>query len=369
LEAALRSKATVMRSIESKTRLCIEGKLKHHYRSGLTKSKKVKHVEVLLTEGELLTNVYKAGFVMLTYADSKGASTAKRCEVMDVVLDESKSNEITFSLNVSVEGSFKALVFSCETEEDRDEWVKCIVNALDEIRSTHKDMNEEFTLKLEFTKEKIGLVVEEIPVDHIEYDEKAKEAADKVGGLLVKSSRDLEIEQKKASDAPVEEVKELEEEKAKEIAKEEQIEKQKKKEKPCELRVKTIQDEDLIKAGLQVNCVLRAIDDTALVGMVYSDQIELLKNTPKPYVITFTGKNLLKMKVVPTHAYVSILKELVGDGENAVKTAFHELVRGTPFESELKSSKDQVATITALLSDQRQLMGLLQNLPVQAVEL
>merc|ERR1719285_760046 len=51
LEAALRSKATTMRSFESKTRLCLEGILKYHHRSGLTKSKKMKHVEVHLKEG------------------------------------------------------------------------------------------------------------------------------------------------------------------------------------------------------------------------------------------------------------------------------------------------------------------------------
>jgi len=371
LEAALRSKATTMRSFESKTRLCLEGKLKYHHRSGLTKSKKVKHVEIHLKEGELLTNEYKAGFVMLTYADSKGASTAKRCEVMDVVADESKSKEITFAVNVSVEGSFKELIFSVETEEDKDEWVKCIRNALDEIQTAYRDMNEEFTLKLEISKEKIGLKVEEIIIDkdHIEYDEKAKESAEKVEGKMTEASRELEIAQKKKEGAPMEEIKELEEQNRKEKAKEEQLEEQKKDEKPCELIVTSISDDDLIKGGLLPKCVLRAINDTALVGMRYSDQIELLKNTPKPYTITFTGKNLLRKKGAPTHAYVSILKELVADGENAVKTAFHELVKGTPFERDLKSSDNQHATITELLADQRKLLALLQNLPVQSSEL
>jgi len=371
LEAALRSKATTMRSFESKTRLCLEGKLKYHHRSGLTKSKKVKHVEIHLKEGELLTNEYKAGFVMLTYADSKGASTAKRCEVMDVVADESKSKEITFAVNVSVEGSFKELIFSVETEEDKDEWVKCIRNALDEIQTAYRDMNEEFTLKLEISKEKIGLKVEEIIIDkdHIEYDEKAKESAEKVEGKMTEASRELEIAQKKKEGAPLEEIKELEAQNRKEKAKEEQLEEQKKDEKPCELIVTSISDDDLIKGGLLPKCVLRAINDTALVGMRYSDQIELLKNTPKPYTITFTGKNLLRKKGAPTHAYVSILKELVADGENAVKTAFHELVKGTPFERDLKSSDNQHATITELLADQRKLLALLQNLPVQSSEL
>jgi len=111
LEAALRSKATNLRSIESKTRLCIEGKLQHHHRSGLTKSKKEKHVEVLLTEGELEINNYTMGYVMLTYADSKGAQTAKRCEIVGVA-EESKTKEKTFALSVRSEGSTKEVVFT-----------------------------------------------------------------------------------------------------------------------------------------------------------------------------------------------------------------------------------------------------------------
>merc|ERR1719289_647479 len=101
----------------------------------------------------------------------------------------------------------------------------------------------------------------------------------------------------------MEEIKELEEQNRKEKAKEEQLEEQKKDEKPCELIVTSISDDDLIKGGLLPKCVLRAVNDTALVGMRYSDQIELLKNTPKPYTITFTGKNLLRKKGAPTHAY------------------------------------------------------------------
>jgi len=370
LEAALRSKATTLRSIESKTRLCMEGKLLHHHRSGLTKSKKEKHVEILLTEGELETNNYKAGYVMITYADSKGAQTAKRCEVIGVV-EESKSKEITFALNIRSEGSTKELTFTCETVEHRDEWVKCIVTSLDEVRATYKEMHEEFTVKVQFSKEKLGLRVEEIAVklDDIEFDEKAKEAAEKLEGTMIQAAREVEIEQKKESGAPEKVVKELEQANVKAIEQEKQIDEQKKQEKPCELIVTKIYDEDHIKAGLHVNCVMRAINDTKIVGMVYSDQIELLTNTRKPYTVTFTGKNLLKKKAVPTHAYFSIFKELVADGENAVKNSFHELVKGTQFEKELKSSKDQVATITALLSDQRRLMALLQNLSVQEMEL
>jgi len=368
LEAALRSKATTMRSIESKTRLCMEGAMKHHG-TGLTKSKKLKYVEVLLTEGQLLTNEYKAGFVMLTYAESKGAQTAKRCQVLDVLLDDSKENEAVLQLNVCADGALRQMAFTCETGDNKDDWAKCIKDALHEVKSTWEQMNEEFTLKIEFTKEKIGIRVESIFVDEIEYDVKEKEAADKVEGTMRKAAREVEIEQKKAQDYPEEVVKELEKANENIIAKDEQEEEQKKQEKPCELMVTKILDEDLVKEGLFENCIMRKINDKALVGMVYSDQVELLKCTPKPFTITFTGKNFIKKKGAPTHAYFSILRELVADGENKVKKAFHDLVKGTPFENELQASINQAATIEELLSDQRRLMALLQNLPVQEMEL
>jgi len=356
LEAVLRSKATIMRTFESKTRLCMEGTMMKHHRprSGLTKSKKLKHVEVLLTEGELLSNEYKAGFVTLRYANSKGAKTAKQCQVLTVILNDSKSHEVILQLNVFAEGAIKQIAFTCETGENKDEWVKCITDALNEVRTTWEWMNEEFTVELEFTKEKIGIRVESIFVDDIEYDGKESEVADKVEGTKRKAAREFGIEENKAQYYPGYVVKELEE---------------KKLEKPCELMVQKILNEDLVKEGLFEDCIVRKINDTALVGMVWSDQIELLKCTPKPFIITFTGKNFIKKKCAPTHSYFSILKELVADGENKVKKAFHDLVKGTPFENELQCSINQAATIEALLSDQRRLMILLQNLHVQEMEL
>jgi len=365
LEAALRSTATTMCSIESKTRICMEGNLKHHHRSGLGKSKKVKHVDLRLTEGELLANEYKAGYLTLTYADSKEAQTAKRCKVLDVALDESKSNESILKLNVSAEGALTQLVFVCESADNKEEWVKCITNALNEIHTAWNEMNEEFTLKLEFTKEKIGIRVEEVFIDQNKYDEEAKEASDKIEGTMLAAAREFEMEQKKASDNPEDVVKKLKQADMKAIAKDEQEEPQK----PCMLTVRNILDEDLIKAGLFENCIFSKINDIALVGKVYSEQTDLLKSTPKPYTITFTGKNFMKKKGAPQHAYFSILKELVADGENAVKKAFHELVKGSPFETELQSSNNQAATIEALLSDQRRLMALLRNMSVQEMEL
>jgi len=358
LEAVLRSKATTMLSIEPKTRLCMEGTMRHHG-SGLTKSKKVKHVEVLLTEGEWLTTEYKAGFVMLTYAESKGSKTAKRCQVLEVILNKYKSYEVILQLNVLAEGALKQIAFTCETGDNKDEWVKCITDALNEVRTTWELMNEEFTVMLDVTKEKIGMRVEAIFADEIEHYVKEKEGSDKFERTMRKAARDDVVEENKEQVYP----------EVNTIAKDAQVEEQIKLVKPCALMVQKILDEDLVKEGLFENCIVSKINDTDLVGMVWSDQIDLLKSTPKPFTITFTGKNFVKKKGAPTHVYFSILKELVADGANEVKKAFHDLVKGTSFETELQCSINQGATIEALLSDQRRLMALLQNLPVQEMEL
>jgi len=372
LEAALRSKATAMIStIDSTTRLCMEGALKHNYRSGLTRKNKAQWVELHLSAGKVKEDNYEAGYVMLNYADSKEARTSNRCQVIEVIFDDSDSKELAFSVKVSVEGSTKELVFVCETLEDRDEWVKCLRAALDEVKDTYNDMHDVFTLELEFSKEKIGIRVEECPVDidHIEYDEKSKEQADALEGTMTKAARDYEIAKAKEMQYPDKVVKELEKADAEIVAKEDAEDEKKQAEGPCQLIVTKIDDKDLIAAGLEVKYKVKAINDIVLIGMVYSDQVELLQTTPKPYTLTFTGKNFLKQKAVPTHAYYSILKELVAEEANSVKKAFKQLVKGTPFEGELENSDDETATITALLSNHRRLMALLQNFTIQETEL
>jgi len=364
LEAALLSKATSMLESESEaaTRLCMEGKLRHHPK-GFNKSKKDKWVQIHLSAGELLTNDFKAGYVTVTYSDKKEAHTTNRYQVLEVL--EKNAKDLTFAIRVSVDGSVKELIFSCESAEEREDWRKCVKAALDEVKTTYDSMHEIFTLKLTITKPRMGIRVEE---QHIEYDEKDMEESDKVHGTMTEAAREVEIDVKKGIKLPEKEVKALEKANVEALSKDDK-EEEKEDEKPCELLVTNISDEDLFAAGLVINCIVRAINDTALVGMVYSEQVELLMNTPKPFVLTFTGKNFLKKKPVPKHGYNSILRELVADGENAVKKAFNELVKGTPFERELSSSNDQIAAITSLLSNQRRLMALLQNFTVQEMEL
>jgi len=352
LEAALLSKATSLLADNSATRQFMKGQLKHHFRVGITKAKtkKDKWVELHMIEGEIEENGYKAGYVLLTYADSKDAETSKRCQILEVTMDESQKGLI-FSVLVNAEGVKKELVFACETEEERKEWVTCINDALADVKGIFDKMHEEFTLKLEFSKEKMGIRVEESLVDNAEIDEK------------VQKRRNDSNDEKSASKE--QEKKDVE----KANASENQAVEHKNEELPCQLIVNNIKDQDLVAGGLVLNCAVKAINDIPLVGMVYSDQLKLLTTTPKPFTLTFTGKNFLRDQAKQKHGYNSILKELVADGENSVKNAFYELVKGTPFERELQSSEDQVTTIRDLLTNQRRLMALLHNLQVQEVEL
>jgi len=152
-------------------------------------------------------------------------------------------------------------------------------------------------------------------------------------------------------------------------AKVDEKEEAKKDEQPCNLLVTNISDDDLSAAGLHVNCIVTEINGKRLCGMMYSDQLAMLQSTKKPYILTFTGQNFLKHKADTKHGYISIMKELVADGDNAVKSAFKDLVEGTPFEEELNKSQDKKATIQKLLSNQRRLMALLQNFTVQEMDL
>merc|ERR1719285_1290579 len=323
LEAALLSKATSLLADNSSTRQYMKGELKHHYRTGITKAltKKDKWVEIYMIEGELEANDYKPGCVMLMYANAKDGQTSNRCWILDLTVDESQK-DLIFTVHVHAEGSTKDLVFECETEEQR------------------------------------GIRVEEYILDFTEVDEKvieSPETPDNDEDGKTENVSDKETEEGDADKVLSSDNQEREEQNSKEL--------------PCQLVVNNVKDKDLAAAGLVENCLVIAINDTKLVGMLYSEQLKLLTTTPKPFVLTFTGKNFLRQQSSQKYGYTSILKELVADGENSVKNAFYELVKGTPFEQELQSSDDQVTTITDLLGNQRRLMALLQNVQVQEVEL
>merc|ERR1719320_873009 len=90
----------------------------------------------------------------------------------------SHNRRMFFSLKVSSEGCMKQLLFICENVAEKNEWIKQIDAALDEVRHAFESMHELFTLKLEFAKEKLGICVGERVLINNEYDAKVIEEED-----------------------------------------------------------------------------------------------------------------------------------------------------------------------------------------------
>jgi hypothetical protein len=378
-------------SMESTMKSCIQGELNHHH----MKNKIKRYVEAHVCEGEIIENEYKAGYVMLTYSDDKNDEQSVKKQILELIVDDTdnkeKEHNITFHVaDLSDEDAVEKITFSCKTVEQVGDWKKSIVSALNEVKEINDRMYERFTLKLEFSKEKMGIRVEERVVSY--YDEPSEKAKLVEPGKVKKAIEEIEKGEKSENNTKKEAamntlakvvddmVKGIPEATAKENTEEKSTaeekvteasekDEEKNEEGPCELVVTNISDQDLTAAGLKVNCVVTAINDRSLAGMSYNEQLDLLKKTPKPYMLTFTGENYLRHKPEPKHSYDSILKELTADGENSVKRAFHELVEGTPFANELKDSTDKTETIEKLLSNQSRLMGLLQKSDIQAIEL
>jgi len=375
LEAALRSTATKMRAVETTTRLFFKGNLQ--LRSGFSKAKKSKWVEVFVFEPKAdefeSADEFEPGYVMLTYSDTKDSQATNRVQVLEIIPDKVNSSKlVTLSLKVSSEGTEKVLEFICENDDEKKIWRESILGALDEVQRAFERNFEPAPLTIEFSKKRIGIRVEERAIQDNGYDVKSSDVfispQSTSFGLAMEMMESYDV---KLSDTVSKNADTIPEKEVVGEANEEQMPKDhwsqtvgnQPEELPCELFVTKIIDEELKAKGLQENFVLRSINDIRLIGMTYTEQITLMKTTKKPYTITFIGRNFQKKKSVQKNGYVSILNELVADGDNAAKKAFQELIKGTKFESELNQSDSRADAITALLGNQRRLMALLQNLP------
>jgi len=346
LEAALHSKATAMVTSESVSKLLKEGTLEKITRSRIGKSVKEKWVQVEMHTCQNTKNGFERGYVLLIYSDSKNFQVSTRCKIISVDGDGTadvgdKYKGRNFLVQAIVGRENKAIVFGCVDEEMKKEWVGALNRGLLQIDEEEKEMNKPLFLKVEFSKEKLGIRVEE--------------------NVLKSKQNNLKEEEKVATErSDVSEV----EQKA-ETTKGADTEGD-----SCELVVKKITDNDLYKAGLVLDSIIIAINDTHIRGMSYDKQVGFLTSTEKPFTLSFsTGPEYLATKVGQTTAYPEILKELLANDDNAVKTAFDELIKGTPFEMELNASNDKVTAIAELLSNQRRLTAMLQNVTVQQAEL
>jgi len=346
LEAALHSKATSMVSSESVAKLLKEGFLQKFTRSRKAKSAKDKWVQIEMHTCQNTKNGFERGHVLLIYSDSKDSQLSTRCKVISV--DGDGTDEVgdkykgrNFLVQAIVGRENKAIVFACDDEEMKRAWVGALNRGLLHIEEEEKEMNKPLFLKVEFSKEKLGIRVEE--------------------NILESKQNNLEKEEKVATERS--DVREGEQ-------KAETTKGADTEGKPCELVVKKISDNDLSKAGLALESIIIAINGIHIRGMSYEKQVGFLTNTEKPFTLSFsTGPEYLATKVGQTTAYPGILKELLSLDDNAVKTAFDELIKGTPFEMELNASDDKVTAIAELLSNQRRLTAMLQNVTVQHAEL
>jgi len=349
LEAALHSKATLMVTSESVAKLLKEGTLEKFTRSRKAKSAKEKWVQVEMHTCQNNEDGFERGHILLIYSDTKESQLSTRCKIINVDADGTdvgdKYKGRNFLVQAIVGRENKEIVFACDDEEKKKEWVGALNRGLLHIEEEEKEMTKPLLLKVEFSKAKLGIRVEENVL---------KSKQDNLDEEKVATERSDVREEQKTETKPVDEGSKVVNNEGK----------------PCELIVRKITDTDLYKAGLEENCIIIAINGIHIRGMSYEKQVDYLTSTEKPYTLSFSaGPEYLAKKVGQQTAYPGILKELLANDDNAVKTAFDELIKGTPFEMELNASEDKVTAIAELLSNQRRLTAMLQNVTVQQAEL
>lgn len=223
-------------------------------------------------------------------------------------------------------------------------------------------MHEPFFLNVEFTKEKLGIYVVEVFLDTKEDDLEEKQII----------AYDNEESKTKPNEALKTEVAKQEDavgtkQDVGADALDEEAQSSGDYGQPCELYVKRITDSDLYATGLVEKCIVVAINGIQIRGMPYDKQVGYINTTKKPYTLTFRGPKYLKKKAVAP--CTGILKELVTDGDNAVKSAFDDLLKGTAFRKELEECDDKVTMIGDLLSNHRKLSAVLQKVGMQEIQL
>merc|ERR1712060_406033 len=175
LEAALHSKANTMATSEAVTKLLKAGTIEKFGKAGKSKPK-AKWVEIHVHSG------VSKGLLMLTYADSKDSHLSNRCQIVRVRKEgkkvAAKYKDIAFSVDVISSGAEKELVFACEHEKSREDWVEACAVGFQMIDEEVKNVSDYTTLDVQFTKPKLGIRVEEkVLVDESVEEEKVAEVS------------------------------------------------------------------------------------------------------------------------------------------------------------------------------------------------
>merc|ERR1719436_1226936 len=127
-------------------------------------SAKNKFVEVSLHKGTRTQTGFEPGMIRLSYAETEGAGQLSTGRVTKVKTAENMKNQwkdCTFTVEAMIDGSSKDLVFACEDTAARDAWVATFQKGFDKIRDEAESMRQLFRLTLSFTKDKLGIRVEE----------------------------------------------------------------------------------------------------------------------------------------------------------------------------------------------------------------
>jgi len=362
-------------------------------------SAKSKFVEVSLHKGTRTANGFEPGMLRLSYAETESSgqlSTGRVTKVKTADNMAQKWKGRTFSVEAVMDGSSKDLVFACKDTETRDAWVAIFQQGFDSIRVEAEQMRKHFQLTLNFNKDKLGIRVEEKIIEEpalcLDADQEKKDdedipapAADEDKADADKAEDDIpapaaeeNADAEKAEDAAAEPAAEdgeaaaepapaAEEEPAQ--AAEAAEEAQEEKEPACTLVVTAISDEDLLAKGLCESMALMKLNDTKIDGLPYSKQLGMLTETKKPFTITFSGPNFLKLGQNQLTVFPAILKQLTSDEPNDAQTAFKSIIQGSQFEKELAASDKKDELITELLSNQHKLQNLLQSVTTHTADL
>jgi len=359
LWAALQSKANSLVTSETVTKLLRSGSIEKFDNVVNSKSSE-KWVEIHVHKAQTTPEGVKKGFLMLTCADQEGSQLLTRCQIVQVKHENANVGawlkSRSFALIVISSGAEKELTFACDDEKTREEWVHACndgFSMVDEEFRTLKIVESDWVvIDIVFTKPKLGITVEE---KILETGSATDEKLVKFKGVKPEPPKIEKLVRFKGVKPEPPKIEDSKDNASVSMCRPE---------KPCELTVQVISDDSLLAAGLTPGCVVKAINGMNLRGLMYNKQIGMLTNTKKPFTITF-----LKKTFVERIAFPSILKKLVADEENSVKSTFYELVCGTQFGIELNKSKNKTAVISELLSNQQRLRAVLKSILILENEL
>merc|ERR1719320_152497 len=239
---------------ESFAKQLIAGNLEKFSRTKKAKSAKAKWVEINLHNCTKTSTGLERGYMILTYSESKKSELSNRCKIIRVIGEGinvgEKYDGRCFSVEAYVGSEEREFVFASPDEITKNKWVKAIRDGFALINEELNEMNELFTLKVEFLKEKLGISVYErileTKLDNTEFcdvDNPTLEKQNGEGDISKEEVKGTEIDDEAKNSQDV-------------ATDEEQVVNT-----PCELVVNEVTDNDISASGLIRDLVIIAVND------------------------------------------------------------------------------------------------------------